>query len=128
MIELLTLIILVSLFSNGLFYITTTEGMPLYWLDQWVEKKLKDRERYYIENYRKPDDGLPASKIKDYAHRWIFIYSPILGCITCMSSVWGALFYWLFIGFSYQSYYELPIVILSSAYLNTLMFNYVRKY
>ncbi len=103
MIELLTLIILISLFCNGLFYLTTEEGMPLKFIDRWIDKRLDNK-------------------------LLIFIYSPILGCITCMSSVWGTLLYWHFIGFTTESYYELPIVVISSAYLNTLMFNYVRKY
>ncbi len=128
MIELLTLIILISLFCNGLFYITTTDGMPLKWVDNWVDKAIKIR----AENYAPPDLSTHPTEIdiqtKRYAHRWLFLYSPILGCITCMSSVWGILFYWAFIGFTTNSYYELPIVILSCAYLNTLMFNYVRKY
>lgn len=127
MIELLTLIILVSLFCNGLFYITTEEGMPLKWLDTKITWMLRIRETIYKQKHPKINYDTSNAAYK-YSHRWLFLYSPILGCITCMSSIWGTLFYWLFIGFSSQSYYELPLVILSSAYLNTLMFNYVRKY
>ncbi len=129
MIELLTLIILISLFCNGLFYITTEEGMPLKWLDKWIDKTIKKRgEKRDLTIDKSWPHAEQERAIKRYAHRWLFLYSPILGCITCMSSVWGTLLYWHFIGFTTESYYELPIVVISSAYLNTLMFNYVRKY
>lgn len=57
------------------------------------------------------------------------IWKPLWGCYTCMPSLWGTIVYTLFIPYSLESIYELPILILSASALNFIIFNnFVKKW
>ncbi len=55
------------------------------------------------------------------------LWKPFWGCPTCMSSVWGIVVYTLYIPYSLDSIYELPVLIVSSACLNFIFFNNMIK-
>jgi len=46
------------------------------------------------------------------------IYSPLLGCITCMGSVWGFVGWYALDGFIWH----LPFFMLACAFLNTVFY------
>jgi hypothetical protein len=100
LIELLT----ISLFCNALLLLRE-EGFPLCFIDKYIDK------------------------LCEKGHKWILIpYSPILGCVTCMSSLWGTLGYWYYVGFTMESFIELPITIIICAFLNTLIYEIFRYF
>jgi hypothetical protein len=55
------------------------------------------------------------------------LWKPLWGCYTCMPSLWGIVVYTLFIPYSVASIYELPVLILSSACINFIIFNNLIK-
>lgn len=66
----------------------------------------------------------------DFSGRWTGeLFKPLWGCPTCMSSFWGVISYLLFAEVSRETLYELPILILSVACLNFVIFNnFVKKW
>jgi hypothetical protein len=52
--------------------------------------------------------------IKDYPELW-FVFKPILGCATCMASVWSFVFI-------ERLSIELVIIAFSVAYVNTILY------
>ena len=55
-----------------------------------------------------------------------YIAKPLWACPTCMSSVWGLIFY-AFYGHTYLSFVAICLVILSIAFLNTLWCIFLNK-
>lgn len=56
------------------------------------------------------------------------IYKPILGCVTCMASVWGVIIYSLLNDYTIASIYTLPMIILACSALNTLIWGYLKDF
>ena len=78
-----------------------------------------------IDNNNEIEDIADAEY--NYIHKYTWIINPLFGCITCMASVYGIAMYSIFMTYSLSTIYELPIVIISSAALNHVIFNMVRK-
>lgn len=101
---MIELAFIISLFCNGLFLLKE-KGFPLHFIDQFI-------------------DNLCAK-----GKKWILIlYAPLLGCITCMSSLWGIMGYWILEGFTEKSLHELPILIIICAFLNTFLYEIFRYF
>jgi hypothetical protein len=95
---LLKLILVTSLFCNGLYEATGN-------------KRIFERPRDWMELY------LP---------KWVF--SPIIGCIYCMSSVWsivGVVIYSLLYQFDINLVYLLPVMICCVCALNGVIYNLI---
>lgn len=101
-------IIITSLFTSGL-YISTHEPYLLSFLRKWLVKLLGGTIHFN-----------PADESIDYVvtgWQW-YIWKPLIGCLPCMSSVWGIVLYVWFNQLSFESLYELPIIIISSSCIN----------
>lgn len=86
MIRLIIEILILSVFCNGL-YIAAEDGMILSRPNRWMEKKLP-----------------------------LWIYKPLLGCIYCMASIWGAVVHLVLSGIANLHY--LPILIICGCFTN----------
>jgi len=53
----------------------------------------------------------------------IFILKPVYSCIYCMSSLYSIILYSIFMNYSLNSFYELPIMILAVCGLNGVIYN-----
>lgn len=114
---MLELIILTSVFTQGLFIV----GQDPYILApfrQWLAAKLggvamyNDNELYFeFDN-------------------WICeLWKPIWGCPTCMASIWGIISYSIFYEYSINTLWILPLFIISVSCLNFIIFNnLIKKY
>lgn len=114
---MLELILLTSFTTLGLFI--TGYGFILEPIRTFIARLLggkqflEEGEWYYV---------FPTTYLKT-------IWKPIWGCPPCMPSLWGTVVYTLFIPYSVESIYELPILILSSSALNFIIFNnFVKKW
>lgn len=83
-------ILVISLFCVGL-YIVTHDFFTFLNLDKFEDKL-----------------------IKDYPELW-FMFKPLLGCVTCMASVWSFVFI-------QRLSIELVITAFSVAYVNTILY------
>lgn len=104
MTELILKIIFISAFCNGL-YLITDEGMILNPLLKLMEKFLIDKRGVEVKYH--------------------FLYKPLIGCLTCFSSVWGSLVYWVVTPFTIENLYLWPIVIICVAYGNNLLNKFI---
>lgn len=96
---MLKLIILSSLFSLGLYYVTQ-KGEPLYFIRRVLDKI-----------------GLKNS---GEGRTW---YYPILFCPVCMSSFHSVVVYLVFHFLSWATLYELPMIIICVYALNHFYVN-----
>ena len=80
--EFITLIIITSLFINGLHWATYYELNGI-----WASKDGMKRN---------PDESNALWFLRYYPEKWFpsFIHRPLISCVQCMASVWGSLFYW----------------------------------
>ncbi|MCL1933531.1 MAG: hypothetical protein FWF53_06960 [Candidatus Azobacteroides sp.] len=70
----------------------------------------------YAGTWNKMILHIPATRIKRKLPVWL--YKPLCGCLICMSSVYGCLFWFIFRTFTIL---YLPVVILTVAGINTLI-------
>lgn len=92
MIELLHVIIITALFVNGLS-ISTDTGMIFEHVKAWIKSKIGKRK----------------------------IYKPIIGCVRCMPSIYGTIIYLLLIPIGISILWQLPIVIVASVALSSVI-------
>lgn len=59
---------------------------------------------------------------KDWTYHWM--YAPLLGCHTCMASLWSLTIYVLLVWASREMVFHLFVIIPSVATLNTLLRNW----
>ena len=91
---LLTTIIIISLFCNGL-YVITGERMILEKFDLWLQLTLPE-----------------------------IIYKPLLGCIKCMASIWGTVICFILLPFDLNLIYLIPIACVSASALNAILYEF----
>lgn len=82
--EFILLIIITSLFINGLHWAT------------YYELHRVNVGKDYFRMERNPNESNVLWFLRYYPEKYFppFIYKPLIGCIQCMSSIWGSLFYW----------------------------------
>jgi hypothetical protein len=104
MLELLVLLIFNSLLIVGIYSITQ-DGMIFHFARKLFIKSSDDDfdEEYYVP--------------------WLF--KPLIGCPTCMSSVHSTYFYWFFQEWTLQNLYIYPLYVLALAGLNALLHKYL---
>jgi len=98
MILVFACIVLTALTVNGVD-IATGENMLLEPFKNWLKFKLT------------PNTGLYPLKI----------YKPIIGCVKCMPSIYGTVICLLILPFGVDLIWQLPIVILSSSTVATII-------
>jgi hypothetical protein len=108
---MLELIALTSLFTLGLFI--TGYGFVLCPLRAFIAKMLGGKAAI--------DDGVWYYFF--YNHWADKLWKPLWGCYTCMPSLWGIAIYSFLMPYTWATFYELPILILSSACINFIIFN-----
>jgi hypothetical protein len=112
--SLLELILLTSFTTLGLFI--TGYGFVLNPMRAFIAKMLggkaflEDGEWYYSFH-----NGMGK------------LWKPLWGCYTCMPSLWGIAIYSCLMPYTWATFYELPILILSSACINFIIFNNLIK-
>lgn len=110
MIEILLLSIITALVCNGLKVATGNEKMILYPVKRFLDKHLL----YIVEL-----EGPGGKKSIDIKARKI--YYPILYCIKCMPSFYGAKLCILLLPFSFDLIYQIPLVILCASPIATII-------
>ncbi|HWB64863.1 MAG TPA: hypothetical protein VG603_15205 [Chitinophagales bacterium] len=94
---MITLIVIISLFCNGL-YIITRPGMI-----------------FGFVSYR-----LELLALKYY---WFtFAYKPLLGCIKCMASVWGIAISFLVLSPGWYMLWYVPVACICASATNTIIY------
>jgi len=88
--------IAISLFCNGL-YLICEDGMILSPVREWLEKR--------IGQY--------------------MIYKPIIGCVTCMASIWGTVVFFTLHDYCLWPYWILCCI--GAAFTNTLFIAYLNR-
>lgn len=96
MIETLALAAIIGCFCNGLILVTEP-GRLLDFCREWLEKKLTVNGKL------------------------IPIYKPLLGCATCMPSIWGTAIYLCFAGLTPEIWYQLPVTLISASAISTII-------
>lgn len=89
--------VIISLFNNGLYYLYT--DMPVF---------------KAVHDYFKPDETSPQWKFE--------LYKPFFGCPICFSSVYGSIIF--FIVAPYFDVFELelyPIILIGSVFTSQLL-------
>lgn len=69
------------------FWKAFDSGMILHPVDRWARGYAKGT----MENIGYVKGKMPA-----------WLYKPLMGCVICMASIHGSLFYWLVIGLDWQ--------------------------
>lgn len=135
MIEIILLIVIISLWCNGLFLITGKDNdLTFSFIGIWYDKLLlKRRDKFskkvfniaYNPHTPEYTEAMERHENKkhNYIHRYTWITNPLFSCITCMSSFWTFVWYSILRTYTLDSYYEIPLIILSCAFLNTLLFH-----
>lgn len=115
MIDLIGLSVLIGLFCNGL-YIATSEGMLLHFVRVWLNSifiksttKIKTCENVCTTEVSE----IKVSKV----------YYPILYCIKCMPSLYGAVIVLLVLPLSPALLWQFPIILISSIATSTIIYN-----
>lgn len=116
---MIELIIIFSIFTLGL-YTAASDGFILAPVKHFIAHNILGGHQYI----RDKDEGY------EFSPAWIEnIWKPILGCPICMVSFWGIILYTLLCGYSIESIYELPIIIISSCGINFIVFkNLMEEY
>ncbi len=104
MLDLLVQLILNSLVIFGI-YASTQQGMILHFARKVF---IKTDEDDLEEEYHVP-----------------FIFKPLVGCPTCMSSVHSTYFYWFFQEWTLENLYLYPFYVLALAGLNSIIHKYI---
>lgn len=102
MIELMLLSLVIALVCNGV-YIVTQENMLFYWVRVNLNK--------VFISY---NEDLTINKVSK-------IYYPILYCIRCMPSLWGAPIVIAYYGIQSGLLWQLPLVLLMSVTLSSIL-------
>lgn len=112
--KILTDILIISLFCNG-WYLVTRQGMALCFIHKFYLR---------LSNGVIKDDGEVVWML---CHKPILktIYKPLFGCVTCMSSIWGSLAYFVLNNFTISWIY--PVVIIACACMNVLIYRLMEK-
>ena len=108
MIGLLILIVLISLFCNGI-YLLFNFGNVFDFVRLW-----------YISicgGIQRSDGNIIWNKNSIL----VFIYKPLFGCITCMASIWGTIVYFTLGAIVHQPIILYPITIVCCACMNLLI-------
>jgi len=69
-------------------------------------------------------EGMILEPLKKFLHYKIGskkIYKPLIGCVKCMPSIYGSLICILILPFTFNLIYIIPIVILSSSTVATII-------
>lgn len=118
MLELLILFLLqsltISLVCCGIHFVTR-DGWILDFVDDWILRVTGGC--VYYRN---------TEKMVEFNHEWMEnIYKPLLGCITCMGSVWGIAGGLIF----GVEWYLFPVLIVIVSVLNSIIyFNFLKKH
>ncbi len=114
-IKFLFVIILISLFCNGI-YLLFNFGNVFDFIRRWyIDIAGGIQNNSGAINWTMNIGGTPVHKNK------IFLYKPLFGCITCMSSIWGSIAYWTIMPFTLYSLTMYPMIIVCSACVNLLI-------
>src|SRR4051812_16483118 len=95
-------ILLTSLLVNGL-QIATDEGMLLHFIKQRLDKIFITQK---------------ASNRHKVVSKW---YYPVLYCVRCMPSLWGAVICLVLLPFGVSLLWQIPVVVLCSVALATII-------
>ncbi len=138
MVDYCILLALNSLFIIGVYLLLQPEGLLSslgIWMDRVLSAKIHpDKEKEIIakglwarsEPYGElKQRGLKMLKDR-HPYAYFPIWKPIKGCVTCMSSLWGTLFFTythLVLDFeiTWNLLYILPVYLLSLAGLNRIL-------
>ena len=121
---MIELILLTSLVCFGVF-VSTHEPYVLSGVRHFIGGRILNG------NFR-----METSSVGEIEETWYefdsaiktFIWKPLLGCLPCMASFWGTIIYSLFVGFSFEALYQLPILILSASGLNYVFNRHILNY
>lgn len=119
MIEILALSALIGVFCNGLILVTS-EGQLLYPVRQLLESLLIKTHEVVLEQ------GIDAHRLfhvkkKLKEPKVNPLYRPLLGCATCMPSIWGTAIYLCFAGVTPEMWYQLPVTLIASSAISTII-------
>ena len=106
---MLQLIIIISLFCNGL-HIITREGQIFYGLRTFIEDLL----------FTKLAAKIPVTAW--YKDLPTFIYKPLMGCIKCMASFWGIVISLIVLYLNINLLWQIPIICISASALNAIFY------
>ena len=95
---MIKLILIISLFCNGL-YIITAPGMLLNFLRNYLEA------------------------LTFHHPKFVYTYKPLLGCIKCMASVWGIVLCLFFLNPGWYMLWYIPVVCICSSALNAVIYH-----
>ncbi len=115
MIKHLVLIVIISLFCNGI-YLLFNFGNVFDFIRLWYVSICGGiaRSDGYVA-WSMDSNGKLDHPIK------IFFYKPLFGCITCMASVWGSIVYFTLNSLITQPIILYPITIVCCACMNLLI-------
>lgn len=109
---------ILSLIILGVF-ICTSEG----YIFHKIKLKLSEIMGARISYHNNDIDFLFKKKWQE------MLWMPIIGCPTCMVSIWGIVYYTIHCQYSIASFYELPELILMSCAFNFIIYkNFMEKH
>lgn len=114
---MLELIFIISLFTQGLF----VSGHSPYVLNGIRHRIATSLGGVYRESLAEGEVWYEFNGIMNE------IWKPVWGCPVCMSSFWGVVIYSIFIPYTWDSIYQLPMVIIGTACVNFVIFNNLIK-
>ena len=106
---MLQLIIIISLYCNGL-HIITREGQLFYPLRTFIEDLL----------FVKLAGAIPATAW--YKQLPTFVYKPLMGCIKCMASFWGIVISLTVLNLNLNLLWQIPLICISASALNAVIY------
>jgi len=112
MIGLLILIVLISLFCNGI-YLLFNFGNVLDPARLWIIDKLG--------GINMSDGRVMFRNDNNFKYKCSFFYKPLFGCITCMSSIWGSIAYFTLTFLTPQPIVLYPVIIICCSCMNLLI-------
>lgn len=104
MLELLQVIVITSLFCNGL-KVATEENMVLSFIREWLNKYLL---------YEEAGEFKPRK-----------IYYPLLYCVKCMPSIYGTAIALILLPLTPSLIYQIPIAIVCSSALSAVIYSLI---
>jgi hypothetical protein len=106
--RLLTNILIISLFCNGVYLITRPKMLLFF-----IHDKYLDICKGFIRA-----DGETEWIYRSFPTVPRFFYKPLFGCLPCMASIWGTIGYF---GLGNSFNWEFPIVIVTVACVNLII-------
>lgn len=100
--QLALCILFTALFVNGL-HIATQQNMILHFVKRWLDSI-----------FIKQSLAANAPKVSK-------LYYPLLYCIKCMPSVYGAIICLVFLPFGWHLLISIPVVVICSVTLSTIL-------